>query len=117
MRGRSPDGSIESDIRGLTIGGAGLNVTAAFAFCLGARTTPRLAASEPVYGGVYIAGRKYFPGFCFFAAFPPVGITGIENILLRRFRRCFLLGLLVRNSGSYLTGFFFSSDFSSSGAG
>ena len=114
---RSPDGGIERDIGGFTICGARLDIAAAFALGLGTRTTPGLPASEPVDGGVDITGCKYFPGFCFFAALPPIGIARIEDILPSGFRRGLLLRLLVCNAWSYLTGFFFSSASESCGAG
>jgi hypothetical protein len=114
---RSPDGGIEGDIGGFAIRWTGLDVAAALALGLGPRTTPGLPASEPVDGGVDITGCKYFPGFCFFAALPPIGIARIEDILPGGFRRGLLLRLLVCNAWSYLTGFFFSSASESCGAG
>jgi hypothetical protein len=115
--GRGPDGSIESDIGCFAFSGAGLNVTPPLTFGLGTRTTPSLPAGQPVDGGVEIAGDKGIPGFYFFAALPPVGIAGVEDILLGWFGRSLLLGLLVGEARGYLTGFFFSSASASSGAG
>ena len=84
-----------------------MDITAALAFGLSARTTPRLTARELVDGGVYVAGSKLFPGFYFFAALPPISITSVEDILLGRFGRGLLLGLFVGNLRFYVTGFFF----------
>lgn len=117
MRSRGTNGSIEGNIGGFAIRRAGLDIAAAFAFGLGTRTTPGLPAGQPVDGGVEVAGYKGIPGFNFFAALPPVGVTGVEDILFGGFGRGLLLRLFVGNTRGYLTGFFFSSVSESSGAG
>jgi hypothetical protein len=81
VRSRSPNGSIESNIGGFPVSRARLDIASTLAFGFGTRTTPGLPAGEPVDGGVDIARDKSVPSFYFFTTFPPVGITGIKNIL------------------------------------
>jgi hypothetical protein len=116
--GSGPNGGIKSDIGGFTISGTRLDVATTLTFGFGTRTTPRLPAGEPVDGGVDVSGNKCIPSFYFFSALPPVGVSGVEDILFGGFGRGLLLGRFVGDARGYLTGFFFTSSASeSSGAG
>jgi hypothetical protein len=58
------------------LGQAGLNVTAAFAVCLGSGTATGFVAGQPIQLGVQAAGGKLLGRGYFLAALPPLTLLG-----------------------------------------
>ena len=81
---RGAQRSVEGQVLGLALGGAGLDVAAVFAVGVGARAPPRALAVQPVQGGIELAGGEGFAGLYFLAAVPPVGVADVKNTLRSR---------------------------------
>ena len=101
------DSGVECNIAGFSVGGSRLNVAAAFALRAGAGAAASPAAGEPVDGGIQLAGQEGFSGLDLFAPLPPIGVAGIEDILLGRFGRALRMAFFA-DLRFYATLFFFS---------
>src|SRR5690606_2999352 len=85
------------------------DVTAALALRAGARAAPSVPAGHLIQRIIQFAGDKGLADLNAFAALPPVGIPGIENVLLSGFCRWaarFLFQYLYLRAAA----FFFSPD-------
>ena len=91
----SPQSRIEGDVIGAISGGFGADITPALAFGAGIRTAPGLFTGKLIKRCVQAARREFRCGICFLAAFPPIAILTVKNILGRRLRLTNLRGLLL----------------------
>jgi len=73
------------------VSGSGLDVASALLFCPGLRTSAGFLAFEIVQRAGELFGFNSVPDPGFFSPFPPICITGVEDILLACFRRRGLL--------------------------
>jgi hypothetical protein len=94
MRGRGPEGGIKGDVVGFAMGRARLDVATALAVGARAGAAPAAAPADAVNGVIKLAGGKSFARTDFLPAVPPVGVQGLEDILLGRIRLA-LLGRFV----------------------
>lgn len=85
MRRRGAEGGVESNIGLVFARGPRLDVAAALSFGVGTRTPPALAAGDLVQGIIDLARVKGFTGPYLLAAFPPMGVSAIEDLLRTRF--------------------------------
>jgi hypothetical protein len=76
------DGGIKGNIAGVAVGRAGLDVPPALAVGAGAATAPPLPPRQAIKGGVDAARELEFGcRFDLLAAFPPLCILALEDVL------------------------------------
>ena len=77
-------GGVKGQVVGFSVGGPGLNVAAALAFCSSLGPASAVPAGNFIERVVDLTGRKRLPDFHPFTAIPPVGCSGLEYVLLSR---------------------------------
>lgn len=81
MGRRGAEGGVKGDISWIIASGTRLNVTAAFALCVGARAPAAPLTSDLVQGIIQLARDERLPRFYILAAIPPAGVAGVKDLL------------------------------------